>query len=70
MGDNRDNSIDSRVLNYVGFVPFENLIGKAEIIFFSINKKNNGITNFWNWRIRFDRIGKILNKKVSMYYES
>ena len=70
MGDNRDNSIDSRVLNYVGFVPFENLIGKVEIIFFSIDKTNYGITNFWKWRIRFDRIGKIINKKVSMYYES
>ena len=70
MGDNRDNSIDSRVLNYVGFVPFENLIGKAEIIFFSIDKKGYGLGNFWNWRIRFERIGKILNKKVNMYYES
>ncbi len=70
MGDNRDNSIDSRVLNYVGFVPFENLVGKAEIVFFSIDKKGYGLKNFWKWRIRFDRIGKILNKKVNTYYES
>src|SRR6266480_3515587 len=36
MGDNRDNSTDSRVLSQVGYVPFENLVGRAEIIFFSI----------------------------------
>ena len=36
MGDNRDNSTDSRVLSPVGYVPFENLIGRAQIIFFSI----------------------------------
>jgi len=34
MGDNRDNSADSRVLSAVGYVPFENLIGRAQIIFF------------------------------------
>ncbi len=36
MGDNRDNSADSRVPSAVGYVPFENLVGKAQVIFFSI----------------------------------
>ena len=36
MGDNRDNSTDSRVLSQVGYVPLENLIGRARVIFFSI----------------------------------
>lgn len=38
MGDNRDGSQDSRVMNEVGFVPFENLIGRAENIFFSVDE--------------------------------
>src|SRR5262249_7535136 len=38
MGDNRDNSSDSRVMSQVAFVPFENLIGRAEIIFFSTDR--------------------------------
>ena len=37
MGDNRDNSQDSRVSHAVGFVPFENIVGKADFIFFSTN---------------------------------
>ena len=36
MGDNRDNSTDSRFLSQVGYVPFENIIGRAQIIFFSV----------------------------------
>ena len=41
MGDNRDNSSDLRLAAYeggVGYVPFENLIGRADIIFFSIGE--------------------------------
>lgn len=58
MGDNRDRSQDSRVLGQVGFVPFENLIGRAEFLFFS----HNSSARFWEiWRwpvaIRFGRIG-------------
>ena len=56
MGDNRDNSLDSRVPE-VGFVPLENLIGRAEFMFFSVN----GSANLWElwkwpWAIRYGRI--------------
>ena len=58
MGDNRDNSKDSRALS-VGVVPFENLVGKARFIFYS----NNGYSPFlffWNWdkSIRWKRLFK------------
>ena len=45
MGDNRDNSTDSRVPGPggVGYVPFENLVGRAEIIFFSVEDGSNGL---------------------------
>jgi len=56
MGDNRDSSQDSRSAQ-VGFVPYENLVGRAEIVFFS----HDGSARFWEfWRwpnsIRFNRI--------------
>lgn len=56
MGDNRDNSQDSRVENMVGFVPMENLLGRAEIVLFSLG----GFTPLWQiWRwplnLRYDR---------------
>ncbi|HPF78491.1 MAG TPA: signal peptidase I, partial [Alphaproteobacteria bacterium] len=57
MGDNRDNSQDSRVMSHVGFVPFENLVGRADILFFSIDdsaKLFNPLT--WPHTIRFSRI--------------
>lgn len=46
MGDNRDNSQDSRVLSAVGFVPEENLLGPANIIFFSSTAK---LVEVWKW---------------------
>ena len=54
MGDNRDNSQDSRFLMYVGYIPKENLVGRAEMMFFS----NDG--SFWQvwtwpWTLRFER---------------
>ena len=59
MGDNRDNSSDSRVpaeQNGVGFIPIENMVGRAEVMFFS----TNGEARWWQvWRwpgaIRFHR---------------
>ena len=52
MGDNRDNSVDSRVPGGgVGFVPAENLVGRADILFFS-KPDDVGIWEVWNWRFR------------------
>jgi signal peptidase I len=49
MGDNRDNSSDSRdPVGGVGYVPFENLIGKAQIIFFSCNEHCERLAP-WTW---------------------
>ena len=55
MGDNRDRSRDSRFLNDVGFIPRENLIGRAEFLFFSID---GDVWKFWNWpqTLRTDRL--------------
>jgi signal peptidase I len=57
MGDNRDNSTDSRFLSEVGFVPFVNLVGKAQLIFFSIDEESS-FWEFWHWptEVRWDRI--------------
>ena len=58
MGDNRDNSQDSRFLNSVGYIPIENLIGKAQYIFFSL--ENSRFFEIWKWprAIRYNRIIK------------
>ena len=57
MGDNRDNSSDSRVPSVVGYVPAENLVGKAELIFFSSDGTAH-LWEFWRWpsAIRWSRI--------------
>ncbi len=58
MGDNRDSSQDSRVLSAVGYVPYENLVGEAQFLFFS-HDGSAAIWEFWKWpgAIRFGRIG-------------
>ncbi len=48
MGDNRDDSTDSRVLDEVGYVPFENIVGRAEIIYFSIGDGASAL-QIWRW---------------------
>ncbi len=60
MGDNRDNSTDSRVAQSaqgVGFVPYENLIGRADRIMFS--SAGRSMLFFWTWRS--DRFFKAIN---------
>jgi signal peptidase I len=61
MGDNRDNSLDSRFsqnppINGVGFVPVENLIGRADRVLFSAA----GASLFYVWTWRMDRFFKAI----------
>ena len=64
MGDNRDNSTDSRVppeQGGVGYVPFENFVGRAELIFFSM-KQDAPVWEFWRWpsTVRWSRIFQLV----------
>ena len=56
MGDNRDNSQDSRVPHVVGYVPYENIVGRADFLFFSTNG-TAGLFEFWKWpwTLRYER---------------
>ena len=60
LGDNRDCSKDSRFLTSVGYVHKDNLVGKAQFIFFSSDKTIGSIFSFWKWNksIRLDRFLK------------
>ncbi len=57
MGDNRDNSQDSRVLSAVGYIPTDNLVGKAQFLFFS----TDGSARWWEiWKWPFSiRYGRL-----------
>ncbi len=60
LGDNRDCSKDSRFLTSVGYVHKDNLVGKAQFIFFSSDKNIGSIFSFWKWNksLRLDRFFK------------
>ena len=60
LGDNRDCSKDSRFLSSVGYVHKDNLVGKAQFIFFSSDYRIGSIFAFWKWKnsIRFNRFFK------------
>ena len=60
LGDNRDCSKDSRFLTSVGYVHENNLVGKAQFIFFSSDYKIGYFLEFWKWHksIKFDRFFK------------
>jgi signal peptidase I len=61
MGDNRDNSTDSRVLSQVGYVPIDNIVGRAEIIFFSVGDGEAAWKVWrWPWVVRWGRLFSIV----------
>ena len=61
MGDNRDNSSDSRILSGVGFVPKVNIVGKVWFIWFSVDT-DFSLSKFWNlpFHIRYDRLFNVI----------
>jgi signal peptidase I len=61
MGDNRDNSTDSRVQSAVGYVPFQNIIGRAQVIFYSIGEGEH-VWAIWRWpySVRWNRLFKLV----------
>ena len=63
LGDNRDCSKDSRFLSSVGYVHKDNLVGKAQFIFFSSDRSVGSIFSFWKWNksVRFERFFKKIN---------
>tara|TARA_Y100000590_G_scaffold463479_1_gene630324 strand:- start:1533 stop:2267 length:735 start_codon:yes stop_codon:yes gene_type:complete len=63
LGDNRDCSKDSRFLSEVGFVHQDNLVGKAQFLFFSSDYREGSIFKFWDWKkiLRLNRFFKRIN---------
>lgn len=61
LGDNRDNSTDSRVLSQVGPIPVDHLIGRAQILFFSLEEGERAWAFWrWPWSIRWTRFGNLV----------
>ena len=62
MGDNRDNSTDSRFLSFVGYVPYENLVGPAQFLFYSFDDRSKW-WRVWEWpfAIRYSRLFNMIN---------
>lgn len=58
MGDNRDNSVDSRFAK-VGFIPRDNLVGRAEVIFYSTSATSD-VWEVWKW-LPATRFGRLLD---------
>ncbi|MGL4372115.1 MAG: signal peptidase I [Alphaproteobacteria bacterium] len=63
MGDNRDHSLDSRYMHQIGFIPEENLVGRAEILFFSLDDDTIPFWQIWKipFSIRFKRLLNLIN---------
>ena len=63
LGDNRDCSKDSRFLADVGYVHEDNLVGKAQFIFFSSDYRKGSVFKFWKWPdiLRINRFFKKIN---------
>ena len=63
LGDNRDCSKDSRFLSSVGYVHKDNLVGKAQFIFFSSDRSKGSIFSIWKWDeiLRLNRLFKKIN---------
>ena len=57
LGDNRDNSTDSRVLSAVGYIPLENIIGRAGLIYFSRAPSTGGAPS----ALRTERMGTLVH---------
>jgi signal peptidase I len=65
MGDNRDNSADSRVLNSVGYIPLDNLVGRARFLFLSVDDSARLLAP-WTWpgAVRFERLLDAIDSDV------